>query len=110
MLLSARRNQSRNATTVLKKVCLALKDRRFKKADFTQGHRAVECKADRKRDLSRVADKTPDAAWDDLKTADESRDLDDIREVGFCSARLGTKLTLSGSGGVLQSAAKHHLP
>ncbi|MCJ1303297.1 hypothetical protein MMC08_006105 [Hypocenomyce scalaris] len=45
-----------------------------------EGHKALVCKENRVLDLSKVANKSPDDAWDALKVADASRDLDDFRE------------------------------
>ena len=47
-----------------------------------EGHITLECKNPRKFDLSGVADKDPDTAWEDVKNADAAGDLDLIREVG----------------------------
>ena len=47
-----------------------------------EGHITLECKNPRKFDLSGVADKDPDTAWEDVKNADAAGDFDLIREVG----------------------------
>lgn len=48
------------------------------------GHKAAECKSNRVLDLSKIASKSPEEAWDLLKAAAAEGDLDDFREVG-CS-------------------------
>lgn len=48
-----------------------------------QGHKALDCKGNRLLDWSKVADKTPDDAWEGMKVADGDRDLDDLREVCY---------------------------
>ena len=46
-----------------------------------QGHKTLDCKDNRLLDWSKIADKTPDDAWEGMKVADADRDLDDLREV-----------------------------
>ncbi|KAI9849864.1 MAG: hypothetical protein M1837_000078 [Sclerophora amabilis] len=48
-----------------------------------EGHKTLECKNNRALDLSRVADMSPDAAWNLLHAADQERDLDSFREALF---------------------------
>ncbi|KAL9116846.1 MAG: hypothetical protein Q9187_006624, partial [Circinaria calcarea] len=45
-----------------------------------EGHKALDCKDNRLLDWSKVADKTPEDAWEGMKVADADRDLDDLRE------------------------------
>jgi len=47
------------------------------------GHKATECKANRVLDLSKIATKDPEEAWEMVKRADAEGDLDDFREVRF---------------------------
>ncbi|KAL9116604.1 MAG: hypothetical protein Q9187_006870, partial [Circinaria calcarea] len=45
-----------------------------------EGHKAMDCKENRLLDWSKIADKTPEDAWEGMKVADADRDLDDLRE------------------------------
>lgn len=56
---------------------------------FLLGHKATECKANRVLDLSKIATKHPEEAWEMVKRADAEGDLDDFREVRFPVADLG---------------------
>ncbi len=50
-------------------------------ADTYTGHMALECKNPHAFNWAGVKDMTPDDAWNDLKKADDERDLDDFRQV-----------------------------
>ena len=46
-----------------------------------EGHSTLECKNTRKFDLSGIASKDPEEAWEGVVKADKTSDLDLVREV-----------------------------
>lgn len=40
-----------------------------------------DCTANRKFDLNHIADKLPEEAWAQMKTASDNKDIDEFREV-----------------------------
>ncbi|KAF2139286.1 uncharacterized protein K452DRAFT_74849 [Aplosporella prunicola CBS 121167] len=70
-----------------------------------EGHQATECKENRAMDYSSIPDKTDEEAWEDLKKADENKDLDDFREVRHHHCLPVTPLTFgSGAEGLREGA------
>ena len=41
----------------------------------------MECTENRKFDLNHIADKLPEEAWAQMKTASDNKDIDEFREV-----------------------------
>ena len=83
LLQSAPTSHRRSAKTVRRKVSTDIQSfiLSIERLIEPSGHKALVCKENRVLDLSKVANKSPDDAWDALKVADASRDLDDFREV-----------------------------
>ena len=65
-----------------------------------EGHRASGCKNKHKFDWEQLPDVTGDEAWDRLKLADASKDMDDIREVND-SPKLSSQLDIDPTSSVV---------
>ncbi|KAI9850357.1 MAG: hypothetical protein M1838_005804 [Thelocarpon superellum] len=59
-----------------------------------EGHKAIDCKNNRVLDVSNVKVMDAESAWEELKTAVEDRDMEDIRDAiaSYCKAVPGTTL------------------
>jgi hypothetical protein len=90
---SVRRSQQTSAGTASKKVSVVTLRQTAIEATLIRplGHKATECKANRVLDLSKIANKDPEEAWEMVKRADAEGDLDDFREVRFHVARSGMR-------------------